>query len=271
MMRPRGSSAIDSAFSRALPSISSLRPPPGSPLPPSLLFGSGSPDAPTSIWSTTTHDPASLSATNLRVTGYLGSHSRMSPPAVQTYTAGLGHEVSVTSSTPTRAGYGHQRQLSQPLAYPPPSSQHHGAWASQESSHSSILQSQSQPRHTFSPPSASFAPQQPVVGAGGLSQAPSPPYAQMHQQQQSALFPGPSQSPFSQHIPNVPLQQIHSPSVSSTLHQGLPSHSTWSYSGEGSLTGIGAPLGPFTSDLPYAQSRIQQQAQMQRSGAWAPS
>ena len=256
-MRPRGSPAVDPTVSRTLP--------PGSPLAPPLLFGSASPSAPTSIWSTTSHDSASLSASNLRVTGYPGAQARLSPPAIPTYASGLAQSASVPPITPARISHTHQRHLSQPPAYSPGVSLHQGPWSSQGSP---LSQSQSQQRHALSPSLASF-PLEPIGNARAFGKAPSLPYPQT--QQQHALFPGVSQKQFFPRVQSFSPQQTDGQPSSSSLHSGFPTQGTWSYSGEGSLTGLGAPLGPFTADLPYSQPRMQQQAQMQRSGAWASS
>ncbi|KAF8470376.1 hypothetical protein JB92DRAFT_3135163 [Gautieria morchelliformis] len=271
MMRPRGSYAADPSLNRA----------PGSPLPPPLLFGSASPSAPPSIWSTTSHDSASLSASNLRITGYPGAQTRVSPPVMPTYTSALGPSAPVAPIAPvapvapSRIGFTHQRQLSQPLAYSlgtAATSLPQGPWSSQGSSHLSVSQSQSQQRHTLSPPLVPFA-LQPMGNTRTFGQVPPPPHSQP-QQHHHAPFSG-AYHPQLSHVPGLSPrlspQQVYGQSASSSMHSDLPTQSTWSYSGEGSLTGRGAPLGPFAADLPYPQLRIQQQAQMQRSGAWAPS
>lgn len=265
-MRSRGPSSADPSVPRALSM--------GAPLPPQpLLFGSGSPSAPTSIWSTTTLDSAALSANNLRATGYPGAQTAISPPTLQTYGLGLGQGAAAPPATPTRNGYSHQRQLSQSQAFQPASPPHQGPWGSQGSSHLASSHSLSQPRHTLSPSSAPFAPQQSMSTTRSLQDVPSPPYAPRHHQQQQASlsFSGPQQQQFSlQQLSTFPPSRIPN-RISPPMTSDLPSHNTWSYSGAGSLNSMGAPLGPFAVDLPYTQSHLQQQPQMHRPGAWAPS
>lgn len=234
---------------------------PASPLPFAVrgLFPSGSPNSPGSIWSTTPHDSAVMSSANL----YPAASNRVSPPSMPTYTVGINGSSTLAGSTgfspatPTRPGGfgGHQRNFSQPVGFGSTSvSDSQGIWSSQASLSSSQSPSQRFPLGTQQTLLNSRNGVGPISSSSSFSQLQQ---LQLHlQQQQQPLFPATSR--------NLSSTGYGMPAADGQVTQQAAN--PWSYSGLDSLSGIGAPLGPFTH-----QSRLQQQAQIQRSGSWTPT
>ena len=231
-----------------------------------LLFHSTSLGAPTSIWSRTTQD--SLFPTGNRW-DYSGVQTRVSPPApIQPPYSPMGLSGAGNApigpvsggGTPGRPiGYGHQRHVSQPPAFPPHPVDIWGSQSSQfslSSSRNTLLSLNSLSQSGL---------QQPTMGAGlgslsSFSQLQPHAQHQYQYQQQDTMIPG--LSPSHNQLPsNFGATGLNPQSG------GIQNQSTWSFSGFDTSDGMNMALDPYSNQLP----RMHQQAPIQRSGSWAPT